>query len=69
VDCRCDTVTELYGHEAENYVSDHLHRDETDSSDFVERYSCPDTGTRWLLEYPERTEREPGSARLRVEPG
>ena len=31
-----------------------------------ELYACPDTGQRWLLDYPERTEREPGQARLRV---
>ena len=69
MDCRCDTVTELYGREAENYAYEHLHRDDTSTERFVEGFSCPDTGTRWLLEYPERTERELGQARLRAEPG
>ena len=69
MDCRCDSITELYGREAEDYAGEHLVRDETDTARFNERYSCPDTGTRWLLDYPEKTERDPGQARLRAEPG
>ena len=64
--CRCDAVTELYGDEAETYAREHLHSHGTDSERFEERLSCPDTGRAWLLEYPERTEREPGQARLRT---
>ena len=65
MECRCDTVGELYGNEAEAYASEHLRRDETNTAAFEERFSCPDTGKRWLLDYPDRTEREPGQARLR----
>ena len=64
--CRCDTVTELYGGEAEQYAVEHLHRDSIDSDAFEERLSCPDTGRRWVLEWPERTERVTGPARLRA---
>ena len=69
VSCRCDNVTALHGSEAEEYAREHLHRDEEDVDAFVERLSCPDTGTRWLLDFPERTDREPGPARLQAEPG
>jgi hypothetical protein len=31
-----------------------------------ERYSCPDTGTRFVLDWPERTQSDPGQARLRM---
>ena len=49
MDCRCDTVTELYESEAEQYAADHLH-DDGDTS-----FSCPDTGARWQIERGEQT--------------
>jgi hypothetical protein len=68
MDCRCDTVAELYGNEAEDYAGDHLRREEANAAQFNETFSCPDTGARWLLDYPERSERDPGQARLVREP-
>ena len=65
VACRCPSLTELYGAEAEDYVTGHLRRDETRTERFEELYACPDTGRRWILDYPDRTERDPGQARLR----
>jgi hypothetical protein len=62
--CRCNEVTELYGDEAETYAAEHLRRTETRTDALEESYSCPDTGAGWLLDYPDRTEREPGQARL-----
>ena len=44
MDCRCDTVEELYGAEAEAYLADHLHRAPDGT------YSCPDTGKRWQVD-------------------
>ena len=69
MECRCPNLSVLYGREAEAYVTDHLVRDESSSERFEELYACPDTGRRWLLDYPDRTEREPGQARLRSDPG
>jgi len=63
--CRCNDVTELYGNEAEDYAGEHLRRAETRTEALQEGYTCADTGADWLLDYPERTEREPGQARLR----
>ena len=68
VACRCNEVDELYGREAEDYARDHLRAHRTDDEPLSERLSCPDTGRRWLLEYPERTDRDLRQARLRVEP-
>jgi hypothetical protein len=66
VDCRCNEVTELYAEEAERYAREHLVSDEVRSDAFEELLSCPDTGRRWRFDYPERTEGDPGQARLTV---
>ena len=66
MDCRCNDATEFYGQEAESYARDHLATDEVRTDAFEELLSCPDTGRRWKLDYPDRTEREPGQARLAV---
>ena len=42
--CRCTTVGELYGREAEEYVSDHLLRGATRMEQLEEHFTCPDTG-------------------------
>ena len=44
MECRCMNVTELYGREAGDYVTQHLQPD--DDGNFV----CPDTGRRWRLD-------------------
>ena len=66
MECRCDSATEFYGDEAEAYAGGHLVRGGTDTDALEEQYSCPDTGRRWLLDYPDRRDEEPGQARLRV---
>lgn len=40
MECRCDTVDELYGAEAEAYAAEHLR---SAAGELV----CPDTGARW----------------------
>ena len=67
VECRCDRTRELYGDEAERYVAEHLRSTGSRTEVLEEDYTCPDTGMRWLLDFPERTERESGQARLRAE--
>jgi hypothetical protein len=57
VECRCPQLAELYGDEAEDYVAGHLVSEPDDAGAFV----CPDTGKRWILDYPEG-----GQARLRL---
>ena len=66
MECRCDTVTELYGTQAEEYVAGHLRRDETRTEEMRELYACPDTGRRWELDWPQASEQDPGQARLRM---
>ena len=65
MECRCDELTETYGTVAEAYAREHLHRDEVRSDAFEEDLSCPDTGFRYSLDYPERTQADAGQARLR----
>jgi hypothetical protein len=56
----------MFGDEAEAYAGEHLVRGDADTERMVERFSCPDTGRRWELDYPEHDDREPGQARLRA---
>ena len=59
-------MSETFGMEAETYAREHLVRGEADDESMVEQYTCPDTGRRFQLEWPERTQAEPGQARLRL---
>ena len=58
MECRCNDTTEFQGAEAEEYAAAHLVADDAGR----DVYSCPDTGKRWVLDWP-----EPSQARLRAE--
>ena len=60
-------MNEAFGGEAETYAAEHLVRGDADTDALEEQYSCPDTGRRFVLEWPERTQSDPGQARLRVQ--
>ena len=63
MECRCYTVEELYGDEAEDYVAEHLTPEEPGADTVEQRYRCPETGRTWELDYPDgRT----GQARIRL---
>jgi hypothetical protein len=66
MECRCGTMNESFGSEAEAYAAEHLVRGEVSSGTMEERYTCPDTGREFVLDWPERTQTEPGQARLRL---
>jgi hypothetical protein len=66
MECRCAAMNESFGNEAETYAAEHLLRGEASTESFEERYTCPDTGRAFVLDWPERNEREPGPARLRI---
>jgi hypothetical protein len=63
--CRCNDADTFHGEEAERYAREHLVTDEVRTEALEEDLSCPDTGARWRLDFPDRTQREPGQARLR----
>ena len=65
MECPCNELTEAFGAEAEKYAKHHLVTEEVRTDAFEEDLSCPDTGARFTLDWPERTQREPGQARLR----
>jgi len=50
--CACGSLFELIGNEAGQYAREHLERLEVDVVNWTERYRCPDTGRRWLLDAP-----------------
>jgi hypothetical protein len=66
MECRCATMNESFGSEAEAYAAEHLVRGEANTAAMEERYTCPDTGRAFVLDWPERTQSEPGQARLRL---
>jgi hypothetical protein len=43
MECRCGTMNESFGSEAETYAAEHLVRGEVSSGTMEERYTCPDT--------------------------
>ena len=59
-------MNESFGSEAETYAAEHLVRGDADSAAMAERYTCPDTGREFVLDWPERTQSGPGQARLRL---
>jgi hypothetical protein len=59
-------MNEAFGTEAETYAAEHLVRGEVNSDSMEERYSCPDTGRQFVLDWPERTQSDTGQARLRL---
>jgi hypothetical protein len=59
-------MDESFGQEAETYAAEHLVRGDADSDSLEEQYTCPDTGRRFTLDWPERTQSDPGQARLRL---
>jgi hypothetical protein len=46
---------ELHVRDAEEYASAHLVREESRDESLEETYSCPDTGKRWILDWPDAT--------------
>ena len=49
--CECATLTELKGAQAERYA-EHLTRIDADPDAWIVRYACPETGARWVMDYP-----------------
>jgi hypothetical protein len=66
--CRCETLIQLQGAEAISYAKKHLQEMRIDPVAWQTEYVCPDTGKRWLLDYPHSEAHGGGSPRLRSLP-
>lgn len=66
--CRCETLTQLQGAEAISYAKEHLQEVRIDPVAWQTEYVCPDTGKRWLLDYPHSEAHGGGPPRLRSLP-
>jgi hypothetical protein len=66
--CRCETLTQLEGMEAYSYAEEHLCKVQVLSGGWEIEYVCPDTGKRWLLDYPHGEYHGGGPPRLRSLP-
>jgi hypothetical protein len=65
VSCRCVTLTELSGAEAAAYAAEHLQETTVDSGNWTRSLVCPETGERFLMDYPESGAHGGGPPRLR----
>jgi len=63
--CVCTTAVELTGDAAEAYVREHLERLELDPEDWSVRFRCPETGRRWVRDFPTGRPHSGGPPRLR----
>jgi hypothetical protein len=68
MNCKCADITELEGNEALDYVKQHLMEVFVDGKTWEIEYECPNTGIRWLLDYPHGEYHGGGSPRLRKLP-
>jgi hypothetical protein len=65
MNCECARIEALEGAAASDYAESHLKVVKIDSVAWTTEYVCPDTGTRWLLDYPDSELHGGGSPRLR----
>jgi hypothetical protein len=63
--CKCPILTELEGNDALDYAELHLVEIFVNGRTWEIEYKCPDTGVRWLLDYPHSEYHGGGSPRLR----
>jgi len=63
--CVCRSVFELEGSAADRYAREHLERLDLDLVTWTVRYSCPDTGRRWVRDFPHGELQAGGPPRLR----
>lgn len=65
MNCRCNKITELEGADAKLYARRHLKKIRVDSELWTIEYECPDTGTRWVMDFPHSEYHGGGPPRLR----
>jgi hypothetical protein len=63
--CKCPELTELEGNEAKNYAGQHLTEVFVNGKTWEIEYKCPDTGARWLMDFPQSEYHGGGPPRLR----
>ncbi len=63
--CLCNDLTELWDDEAKKYIEGHLRSIEVKSDGWEVVYDCPNTGFRWIEDYPRSEEQGGGPMRLR----
>ena len=63
--CSCDELEELTGNEASDYANKHLTDVRNDPVNWITEYECPQTGVRYVLDYPHAPYHGGGPPRLR----
>jgi len=63
--CRCNELFELVGAEAEEYAHKHLIKIRSNGVLWKIEYQCPETGMRWVMDFPYGEAHGGGPPRLR----
>ena len=61
IECRCDSLSELNGKQADDYLDGHLEAEQIGRKIF---YVCPDTRARWEMKWPQGEFHGGGPSRL-----
>jgi len=67
--CRCNEISELDGAAAVMYADEHLQEVKVDSTNWIVEFVCPETGKRWIMDYPYAAAHGGGPPRVRLVPG
>lgn len=65
MNCKCTETNELYGAEAKVYAQNHLEKFRVNGDLWQIEYECPDTGVRWIMDFPYGEYHGGGPPRLR----
>jgi hypothetical protein len=63
--CACTTLTQLRGNAGDDYAREHLEELKVDLVEWTISYRCPETGRRWLRDFPHPELQAGGPPRLR----
>ncbi len=66
--CQCKELSEITGAEAEKYAREHLVKIRTNGILWIIEYKCPETGIRWVMDFPYGEAHGGGPPRLRRQP-
>ena len=63
--CKCIEINKLEGNEAIQYARNHLRKVKVDGEKWEIEYICPESGIRWIEDFPYGESHGGGPSRLR----
>ena len=65
IKCQCGEIDELDGRMAEDYARQHLKKIFVDGVTWGIHYECPQTGIRWVMDFPQSEAQGGGPPKLK----